>query len=279
MSVPTITYSSASPPPHLEVDRRLLEPPPKTAVLGVPLALTDYERTMDWMDATVASGGRGYICVAATHTVMACQEDPELREAVLASDLTVPDGQPLVWALAALGDRLASRVYGPDLMAHYCARAERTGARIFLYGGRDAAGLELLTRKLRERFPALRIVGGHPPLYRTLTEAEAAEVADIIDAADADVVWVGLGVPRQEKFMHAMRDRLQVPVMVGVGAAFDFHSGLVRQAPGWMQRVGLEWLFRLSQEPRRLWRRYARYNPRFVVGFARQWSRVQRARA
>jgi N-acetylglucosaminyldiphosphoundecaprenol N-acetyl-beta-D-mannosaminyltransferase len=248
-------------------------PPPTTRVLGVPLALTDYERTMDWMDATIAARGTGYICVAATHTVMACAEDPELREAVLGASLVVPDGQPVVWAMNALGHDLTSRVYGPDLMARYCERSALTGARMFLYGGRNQGALVQLALNLRRQYPGLQVVGGYSPPFRALSAEEQDAVVAEINHSRADVVWVGIGVPKQEKWMAAMRDRLDAPVLVGVGAAFDFHAGLVPQAPAWMQAAGLEWLYRLSQEPRRLWRRYLRYNPRFVLGFARQYAR------
>jgi N-acetylglucosaminyldiphosphoundecaprenol N-acetyl-beta-D-mannosaminyltransferase len=253
--------------------------PASVEVLGVPLALTTYERTLDWMDAAVAAGDRGYVCVAATHTVMACQEDPELRAAVLGASFTVPDGQPLVWALAALGHRLPDRVYGPTLMDRAFARAARTGARMYLYGGRDTdpGHLPLLRARLEARHPRVRIAGGTVPVYRPLSDAEADALAEEINAAEPDVVWVGIGVPRQEKWMAQMRPRLDAAVLVGVGAAFDFHAGLVPQAPDRMQRLGLEWLFRLVQEPGRLWRRYARYNPRFVTGFARQYARHRRA--
>ena len=246
-------------------------PPASVEVLGVPLALTDYERTIEWMDATIATRQHGYICVAAVHTVMACQEDRELRDAVLGSDLTVPDGQPLVWAMNALGHDLSSRVYGPDLMARYCERAALTGARMFLYGGRNQGALVQLALNLRTRYPGLNIVGGYAPPFRPLTGEEEDFVLDEINRSQADVVWVGIGVPKQEKWMAAMRDRLRAPVLVGVGAAFDFHAGLVPQAPRWMQSMGLEWAYRLLQEPGRLWRRYLRYNPRFVFGFLRQW--------
>jgi N-acetylglucosaminyldiphosphoundecaprenol N-acetyl-beta-D-mannosaminyltransferase len=246
-------------------------PPASVEVLGIPLALTDYERTIDWMDATVAAGHRGYICVAAVHTVMACQEDDELRAAVLGSDLTVPDGQPLVWAMNALGHDLSSRVYGPDLMARYCERAALTGSRMFLYGGRNQGALVQLALNLRTRYPGLNIVGGYAPPFRPLTGEEEDFVLDEINRSRADVVWVGIGVPKQEKWMAAMRARLRAPVLIGVGAAFDFHAGLVPQAPSWMQSMGLEWAYRLLQEPGRLWRRYLRYNPRFVAGFLRQW--------
>jgi N-acetylglucosaminyldiphosphoundecaprenol N-acetyl-beta-D-mannosaminyltransferase len=242
-------------------------------VLGVPLALTDYERTLDWIDAAVAARRPGYVCVAATHTVMAAQDDPELRSAVLGADFTVPDGQPLVWALRLLGHDVRDRVYGPTLMDEACARAARTGQRFYLYGGRDHGALSQLARMLRLRHPGLRIVGGHVPPFRPLTEAEEEAVAADIDRSGADVVWVGIGVPKQEKWMARMRPRLSAPVLIGVGAAFDFHAGLVPQAPNWLQRLGLEWAFRLGHEPRRLWRRYLRYNPRFVAGFARQYAR------
>jgi len=240
-------------------------------VLGIPLALTDYEATLDWIDAAVAHGHRGYVCVAAVHTVMACQDDPALRAAVLAADFTVPDGQPLVWALRALGHPLPDRVYGPELLDRACARAAVSGRRFYLYGGRTQGALVELARTLRLRHPGLQIVGGQAPPFRPPTDAEDEAIAADIAHSRADVVWVGIGVPKQEKWMARMRERLDAPVLVGVGAAFDFHAGLIPQAPAWMQRAGLEWMFRLAQEPRRLWRRYLRYNPRFVTGFARQY--------
>jgi N-acetylglucosaminyldiphosphoundecaprenol N-acetyl-beta-D-mannosaminyltransferase len=252
--------------------------PEQQTVLGVPLAITDYERTLDWVDGSVEAGRRGYVCVAAVHTVMACQEDPELRAAVLGGTFTVPDGQPLVWALNALGHGLPHRVYGPELMDRACARAAQTGQRHYLYGGRNPGALAELARVLRLRHPGLKIVGGHCPPFRPLTDAEEDAVAAEINRSGADVVWVGIGVPKQEKWMARMRDRLDAPVLVGVGAAFDFHAGLVPQAPDALQRLGLEWAFRLVQEPRRLWRRYLRYNPRFVLGFLRQYLRHLRSR-
>jgi len=212
--------------------------------------------------------------VAAVHTVMACAEDPELADAVRASSFTVPDGQPLIWALNALGHRLPDRVYGPELMWKACARPAHTGTRMYLHGGRnEPEALAALARKLRLSHPGLKIVGGSTQHFGEHTDAELDALAAEINAKKPDVVWVGLGVPRQEKWMQRMRPRLEAPVLVGVGAAFDFHAGLVPQAPDWMQRRGLEWLFRLSREPRRLWRRYLRYNPRFVTGFARQYAR------
>lgn len=251
-------------------------PPPTADVLGVPLALTDYERSMDWMDAVIARRQKGYVCVAAVHTVMACQEDPELADAVQHASLVVPDGQPLVWAMNAMGADLSTRVYGPELMARYCERSALTGARMFLYGGRNQGALVQLALNLRKRYPGVKIVGGYSPPFRDLSAEEEDAVVAEINRSEADVVWVGIGVPKQEKWMAAMRDRLDAPVLVGVGAAFDFHAGLVPQAPDWMQSSGLEWAYRLAHEPRRLWKRYARYNPLFVASFARQWGRYKR---
>jgi N-acetylglucosaminyldiphosphoundecaprenol N-acetyl-beta-D-mannosaminyltransferase len=251
-----------------------------TEICGVPLALTDYERAVDWIDEQISERNKAYVCVAAVHTVMLSHEDPELRAAVRHADMVVPDGQPLVWAINALGGSLRSRVYGPDLMKHAFERAGRTGARMYLYGHSDPASLATLVARLQERYPETQIVGTHSPVYRTLSVAEQRDVATKINAASPDVVWVGLGVPLQEKWMATMRDQLDAPVLVGVGAAFDFHAGLVPQAPAWMQRRGLEWVFRLRQEPRRLWKRYLKYNPLFVLRFAQQYigQRLRRRR-
>jgi N-acetylglucosaminyldiphosphoundecaprenol N-acetyl-beta-D-mannosaminyltransferase len=243
------------------------------AVLDIPLAVSHYDEVIDWMEAMIAADARGYVTAAAVNLVMCAHEDREAREATLGATLAVPDGQPLVWALRALGHPRATRVYGPDLMASFCERAARTGTPMYLYGGRTPQALELLEARLRERFPGLRIVGGYSPPFRALTPEEEDAVVAAIDSSGAAVVWVGTGQPKQEKWMLRMRPRLAAPLLVGVGAAFDFHAGLVSQAPGWMQRSGLEWVYRLSREPRRLWRRYARYNPLFLAGFARQYVR------
>lgn len=270
-------HDDRHPVSNADVLRALTVPPPQVEVLGVPIALTTYAGTVAWIDAMVASRRQAYVCVAATHTVMACQEDPELREAVLGSALTVPDGQPLVWALNLLGHTQPNRVYGPTLMEEHCRHAATTGTRVYLYGGRDRHALDTLSRNLRARFPGLQIVGGWSPPFRALTEQEEEQIAEEINASGADVVWVGIGVPKQEKWMARMRPQLDAPVLLGVGAAFDFHAGLVPQAPPWIQSRGLEWLFRLIQEPKRLWRRYARYNPRFVRQFVAQLVRQRRS--
>jgi len=233
---------------------------------------------IDWMQATIAADGRASVTAAAVNLVMSAVEQPATMAAVLATTLAVPDGQPLVWALRALGHDAATRIYGPDLMAGFCARAAREQIPVYLYGGRTPQALELLERRLQERFPGLPIVGGYSPPFRPLSEQEEDSASAAIDSSGAAVVWVGTGQPKQELWMARMRPRLAAPLLVGVGAAFDFHAGLVAQAPPWMQRSGLEWSYRLAREPRRLWRRYARYNPLFVAAFARQYARHRLAR-
>jgi N-acetylglucosaminyldiphosphoundecaprenol N-acetyl-beta-D-mannosaminyltransferase len=254
-----------------------VEPPRTFDVLGVPLALTDYHETLDWIDEMVSERQRGYVCVCNVHTVMASAEDAELRDALMSSSINVPDGQPLVWALNALGYSLRGRVYGPELMARACERAAQSGHRFYLYGGHDQGALFQLTLNLRHRYPGIKVVGGYSPPHRPLRREEREAIAAEIDNSRADVVWVGIGVPKQEKWMAEMRALLASPVLIGVGAAFDFHAGLVPQAPAWIQHAGLEWAYRLAHEPRRLWRRYARYNPRFVGAFARQFADHRRS--
>ncbi len=253
-------------------------PPLTVELVELPIAITDYERTLDWIDAAIAGQAREYVCVTPVHLLMAAYEDPEVRIAVGKAGLIVPDGQPLVWALHALGASAASRVYGPDLMIAACHRAVKSGTRMYLYGGRNDGALVQLTLNLRRRFPGLNIVGGYSPPYRALELYEEESVAAEINASGADIVWVGTGQPKQELWMANMRSRLEAQVLIGVGAAFDFHAGLVPQAPRHLQEAGLEWAWRLAREPRRLWRRYLRYNPWFVFLFARQWLEQRRRR-
>jgi N-acetylglucosaminyldiphosphoundecaprenol N-acetyl-beta-D-mannosaminyltransferase len=247
-------------------------------LLGVPMALTTYAEAMDVMDAMIATRERGYVNAVPVHGVMVAQHDPELVAALHGANvLNVPDGKPLVWALNLLGEDLPDRVYGPELTDRYCGRAAERGYRVWLYGGHTPEALEQLVDALRRRHPGIDIVGRWSPPHRPLSVDEEQEAAARINADRPDVVWVGIGVPKQEKWMARMRPLLEAPVLVGVGAAFDFLAGRKKQAPPWMQRRGLEWLFRLSQEPRRLLVRYLRYNPAFVVSFARQYLRERRS--
>ncbi len=254
------------------------QPAPRAQVLGIPLALSDYTGVLDWIDATIAAGATATVSAAAVNLVMLAREDAEVRRAVLATTLLVPDGQPLVWALHALGHPSATRVYGPELMARHCVRAARAGTPIYLFGGRNPGALVSLALALRERYPGIEIAGAHATPFTPPTAERDEADAQRIEASGAALVWVGTGQPRQELWMARMRERLRAPVLVGVGAAFDFHAGLVRQAPPWMGRNGLEWAYRLYREPRRLWRRYARYNPRFIGAFALQCASERVAR-
>jgi N-acetylglucosaminyldiphosphoundecaprenol N-acetyl-beta-D-mannosaminyltransferase len=194
---------------------------------------------------------------------MEAQDDPSFKRILNESGLTVPDGMPLVWLSKMAGRDWVTRVYGPDLMLEVSrALAARSGSA-FYYGGVDGVAPDL-ARRLAEKFPGLRTAGTYTPPFRALTPPEEDEIVRLINGSGADVVWVGLSTPKQERWMAQFRPRLTVPVLLGVGAAFDFHTGRVAQAPKWIQQSGFEWAFRLCMEPRRLWKRYAKNNPRFV---------------
>jgi N-acetylglucosaminyldiphosphoundecaprenol N-acetyl-beta-D-mannosaminyltransferase len=237
---------------------------------GIPVAVTDYHGVMDEMDRLIETREPGYFCAAPVHALMVARSDPEMRDALLRATMVLPDGMPLVWAVNLLGERLRDRVYGPELMLRYSRRCAERGHRVWLYGGRDQGSLAQLALSMRHRDAGIHVVGGYSPPFRELTEEEEGVVVEQINEAQPDVLWVGIGVPKQEKWMARMRDRLEVPVMCGVGAAFDFHSGRISQAPPWMQERGLEWIYRIAQEPRRLLPRYLWFNPQFVAVFARQ---------
>ena len=233
--------------------------------------MTDYDAAIEVMDALVDTRGRGYVCAAPVHALMVAQEDPDMLAALRGSTMTVPDGMPIVWAANLLGETLTDRVYGPELMQRYSERCVERGHRVWLYGGRDQGSLVQLALSMRRRHPGIQIVGGFSPPFREQTAEEEDALVEQINAARPDVLWVGIGVPKQEKWMARMRERLDVPVMCGVGAAFDFHAGRISMAPSWMQDRGLEWIYRIAQEPRRLLPRYLYTNPRFVLALGRQY--------
>jgi N-acetylglucosaminyldiphosphoundecaprenol N-acetyl-beta-D-mannosaminyltransferase len=231
------------------------------SVLGTWVHAVDPARTLEIVAQWIADRHRSYVCLANVHGVMEALRDPQLRR-IYNAGLTVPDGMPLVWIGRSVGARVA-RVYGPDLLLAICAAAVRRGWSCYFYGGADGVA-DRLRAALSARYPGLAVAGvSTPPFYAADADAPASDV-DAINAAKPDVVFVGLGCPKQERWMALHRAAIDAPVLVGVGAAFDFHAGLVRQAPIWMRSAGLEWLFRLIQEPRRLWRRYVFYNPMFV---------------
>lgn len=226
--------------------------------------MVDLPTAVAQISGWISRGQHEYVCVTGVHGVMESQRDPELLRIHNASGMTTPDGMPMVWAGRWAGARDITRVYGPDLMLEVCRAGLDPGWRHFLYGGGEGVADELAAR-LAQRFPGLEIVGTFTPPFRSLTAEEEAEVASTINAAGPDLVWVGLSTPKQEKWMAVFRPRLAAAALLGVGAAFDIHAGRVSQAPPWMQRLGLEWLYRLLKEPRRLWRRYLRNNPSFLV--------------
>jgi len=203
------------------------------------------------------------------HGVMEAQADATFRKILNEAFLCTPDGMPMVWAGKLSGHSRMSRVYGPDLMLEVCAWSEKNPCRHFFLGGAPGAA-EALRDKLTARFPGLQVAGCYTPPFRALNAEEREQLQGTVRAARPDILWVGLSTPKQEKFMVEFLPQLDVTLMVGVGAAFNFHSGRVKQAPRWMQRSGLEWCYRLGQEPRRLARRYFRNNPLFVVKIAAQ---------
>ena len=268
-AIPTTSPAARSESPGASIPRR--------EILGVPMALTDYSGAMDVMDEMVERRHRGWVCAAAVHSVMVARDDPMMCEALTDATITVPDGMPIVWAANVLGEHLPNRVYGPELMRRYCDRSAENGHRVWLYGGRDQGALVQLALNLRRNHPGIKIVGGYSPPFRSLSDEEETAIAQQINDARPDVLWVGIGVPKQERWMVQMRARVDVPVMCAVGAAFDFHAGRVSQAPRWMQERGLEWTYRIAQEPRRLLPRYLYTNPTFMVAFARQYLRERAA--
>jgi N-acetylglucosaminyldiphosphoundecaprenol N-acetyl-beta-D-mannosaminyltransferase len=228
----------------------------------------------DWPDVlaivrkwAVARESR-YVCICNVHSVVTASSDHRFRDVLNQADLATPDGAPVAWMLRRLGFKRQQRINGPDLMWRYCAQAQGARESIFLYGGSPET-LERLEKRLKQAFPALTIAGSYSPPYRPLTDAEDQEVVRRINASGAGVVWVSLGCPKQEIWMADHRGRIST-VMIGVGAAFDYHAHTIRRAPLWMQRGGLEWLHRLCSEPRRLWKRYLITNTLFVVGATRQ---------
>ena len=244
-------------------------------ILGVGVSAINMADALRTIDGWIRKREPHYVCVTGVHGIMESRRDERLRQVHNAAGLVTPDGMPLVWLSRWQGFGRVSRVYGPDLMLACCAQSDGAGYSHFLYGGAPGV-VERLAERLRGRFPRLRIAGTCTPPFRPLTASEDDAVIQQINAADPDIVWVGLSTPRQERWMWEHRDRIKAPVMVGVGAAFDFNAGLKRQAPLWMQARGLEWLFRLCSEPRRLWPRYLRNNPLFVWFTLRQILGVDR---
>lgn len=241
-----------------------MKKPVRFNVLGVGVSALSLDEATQAVIASREQKPSGYVCVCTVHGISEARRDPDLLAIFNHSYLTTPDGMPLVWLGRYHGHQAISRVYGPDLMLRVCDEGRATQLRHYFYGGAPGVA-DLLAEKMQDRFPGVEVVGTHTPPYRALTEVEFATLQADVSAKKPDIIWVGLSTPKQERFMAETWDKLDAGLMIGVGAAFDFHSGRKKQAPRWMQRSGLEWLFRLASEPRRLAFRYLVYNPMFVL--------------
>lgn len=241
---------------------------PRVDVLGVQVTAGTIPKAVDSIAGFIGDRVRTYVCVTSVHGVVESMQDARLKEIHNKSGLTTTDGMPLVWSARYAGHD-AERVYGPDLTLALCERAAAEGWSSYFYGAAPGVADDL-ARELERKFPGFQTVGTMSPPFRELTDDEVAEVDAEINAAAPDIVWVGLSTPKQERWMAQHRGALDAPVLIGVGAAFDFHAGNLRQAPALLQRMGLEWLFRLAVEPRRLWRRYLVQYPPFVWNILRR---------
>ena len=233
-------------------------------MLGVGISAINLDSAVATLSQALKRRAKGYVCVTGVHGVSEAQHDVEFRRILNSAMLNTPDGIPMVWMGRLQRFRAIARVYGPDLMLRLCAAGVSEGFTHFLYGGQPGVA-EQLKARLELRFPGIRIVGTYSPPFRPLTPDEETDLIRNVSLLQPDLFWVGLSTPKQEKFMAAYWQKLNARIFLGVGAAFDFHAGRVPQAPVWIQRSGLEWLFRLAREPKRLWKRYLKNNPLFVV--------------
>jgi N-acetylglucosaminyldiphosphoundecaprenol N-acetyl-beta-D-mannosaminyltransferase len=238
-------------------------------VLGINVSAIDLDRAVEMADRWIAAENRGYICVTGVHGIMEAQSDSELRHILNNAFINAPDGMPMSWVGRLQGFNKMDRVFGPDLMASLCQISVERNYRHFLYGGESGVA-ELLKQRLESKFPGLQIVGTYTPPFRNLTDEEEEEVFRQVQELQPHILWVGLSTPKQERFMARYVDRLQVPLMVGVGAAFDYHTGRISDCSDWIKRAGLQWLHRLLQDPGRLWKRYLKNNPAFLWQIALQ---------
>jgi N-acetylglucosaminyldiphosphoundecaprenol N-acetyl-beta-D-mannosaminyltransferase len=238
-------------------------------ILGVGVSAVSMPTVLQTIESWVDRRESRYICVSPVHSIMESQRDASLRHIHNVADLVTPDGMPLVWLSRLMGFREVEQVCGSDLMLSVCGHFTQRGYRHFFYGA-TLAVLKQLQDRLLIRFPDLQVVGSYAPPFRPLTAAEDQAVVDHINSSKPDIVWVGLGAPKQERWMADHVGRLDASVLIGVGAAFDFHAGTKKRAPRWMRQCGLEWLFRLMMEPWRLWQRYLINNAWFLWLLLRQ---------
>jgi N-acetylglucosaminyldiphosphoundecaprenol N-acetyl-beta-D-mannosaminyltransferase len=248
---------------HVCSDRRA-----RSSVIGTPIDSLSWSQALTRLAGWAAARESCYVCICNVHSVVTAHQDQTFAKVIREAAMATPDGFPVAWLMRHLGVAGQERINGPDLMWQYCAEAARRGEAIYLYGGMPQT-LELLQRKLLDGFPGLTIAGAFSPPFRQLTAEEDAAVVNAINASGAGTVWVSLGCPKQEQWMAEHCGRIKA-VMIGVGAAFDYHAGTIHRAPLWMQRHGLEWLHRVCSEPRRLWKRYLVTNTLFIVHAGRQ---------
>lgn len=242
---------------------------PRANILGVGIHALNPQSAVEIVRTALASDSKGYICVTGVHGIMEAQKDLQFRSILNSAFLVTPDGMPTVWVGRMQGHARMARVFGPDLMLDICRASVAWGSRHFLYGGAEGVAEELATN-LRQLCPGLNVVGSYAPPFRPLNEEERKDLAKLVENAAPDIIWVGLSTPKQEKFMAEYLPLLRTKLMIGVGAAFDLHTGRIRDCDDWMKRAGLQWFHRLCQEPRRLWKRYLINNPKFVIAIAAQ---------
>lgn len=244
-------------------------------VLGVGVHAVNLPLAASIVDRAVSDGRKGYVCVTGVHGVMEAQRDSRFKGALDRAMLVVPDGVPTVWMGRWEGFQEMGRVFGPDLMKEICRRSAATGRTHFLYGGRPGVA-EQLKRNLEAWYPGIRIVGTYTPPFRSLSTDEITDLQAVFSRLSPDIVWVGLSTPKQEQFMAENLHSLDCRVMIGVGAAFDIHTGSVKDAPQWVKSSGLQWFHRLCQEPSRLWKRYLVNNSAFLFQVALQFAGIRR---
>jgi N-acetylglucosaminyldiphosphoundecaprenol N-acetyl-beta-D-mannosaminyltransferase len=238
--------------------------PKRCDVLGVGISAVNPALALGTIAHWIERRERNYVCITGVHGVMESQRDSRLKGIHNRAGMVTPDGMPMVWMNRLRGNSQVARVYGPDLMLDVCSAGVARGWRHYFFGGGDGVA-DRLASALSVRYSGLIVAGTYTPPFRKMTEAEDQQLVDQINAARPDIVWVGLSTPKQEYWMSGHLGRLDAPVMIGVGAAFDFNAGLKSQAPRWMQRSGLEWFYRLVTEPKRLWKRYLLNNPLFII--------------
>jgi N-acetylglucosaminyldiphosphoundecaprenol N-acetyl-beta-D-mannosaminyltransferase len=248
---------------------------PRANILGIGVHAVNMARAVDLIEGIIENSEKGYVCLSGVHGIMEARRDAELRSIVNRATLVAPDGMPTVWLGWLQGLRSMRRVFGPDLMLDVCRRSVAKGYTHFLYGGNPSVA-EQLKQNLERKFPGIRIVGTYTPPFRALSPKEEGRIRKRFTRLKPDITWVGLSTPKQDRFMAKYISSLDTKVMIGVGAAFDMHTGRIRDCPQWMKPAGLQWLHRLWQEPSRLWHRYLYYNPLFLFYITLQLAGLHR---